>query len=142
MVVAAEPITDVDTTAADMLVELLDNLDQRGIGLSFAELKGPVKDTVERYGLDKRLAAPPFPSTVGEGVHEYLEAFDVPWEDWEDAAGRYDRARGRLIAGEVIAIGGLAIAGAGGYLMSQQISVGPVFVPHGAGVGFTWQEKR
>jgi MFS superfamily sulfate permease-like transporter len=85
VVVAAEPITDVDTTAADMLEELLDQLDKRDIGLSFAELKGPVKDTVERYGLDQRLAAPPFPSTVGEAVHEYLEAFDVPWEDWEDA---------------------------------------------------------
>jgi high affinity sulfate transporter 1 len=85
VVVAAEPITDVDTTAADMLEELLDQLDKRDIGLSFAELKGPVKDTVERYGLDKRLAAPPFPSTVGEAVHEYLTAFDVPWEDWEDA---------------------------------------------------------
>jgi hypothetical protein len=91
--VAAEPITDVDTTAADMLIELLDSLDQRDIGLSFAELKGPVKDTVERYGLDKRLASPPFPSTVGEGVHEYLEAFDVPWEDWEDAE-EHDAAAG------------------------------------------------
>ena len=85
VVVAAEPITDVDTTAADMLIELLDHLDERDIGLSFAELKGPVKDTVERYGLDQRLADPAFPSTVGEAVHAYLEAYDVPWEDWEDA---------------------------------------------------------
>jgi high affinity sulfate transporter 1 len=94
VVIAAEPITDVDTTAADMLVELLDNLDQREIGLSFAELKGPVKDKVERYGLDRRLADPPFPSTVGEAVHEYLEAFDVPWEDWEDAED-HEAAAGR-----------------------------------------------
>jgi high affinity sulfate transporter 1 len=93
VVVAAEPITDVDTTAADMLVELLDQLDTRDIGLSFAELKGPVKDTVERYRLDQRLAAPPFPSTVGEAVHEYLEAFNVPWEDWEDAE-EHDAAAG------------------------------------------------
>jgi high affinity sulfate transporter 1 len=85
VVIAAEPITDVDTTAADMLTELLDHLDKRNIGLSFAELKGPVKDTVERYGLNLRLADPAFPSTVGEAVHEYLQAFDVPWEDWEDA---------------------------------------------------------
>jgi high affinity sulfate transporter 1 len=84
VVVAAEPITEVDTTAADMLVELLDHLDERAIGLSFAELKGPVKDTVERYGLADRLADPPFPSTIGEAVHLYLEEFDVPWVDWED----------------------------------------------------------
>jgi STAS domain len=83
-VVAAETITDVDSTAADMLVELLDQLDKRDIGLSFAELKGPVKDKVERYGLTDRLAKPGFPSTIGEAVHVYLAEFDVPWVDWED----------------------------------------------------------
>jgi high affinity sulfate transporter 1 len=88
VVIAAEPITDVDTTAADMLTELLDHLDKRNIGLSLAELKGPVKDAVERYGLDQRLADPAFPSTIGEAVHAYLEAFQVPWEDWEDAEER------------------------------------------------------
>jgi high affinity sulfate transporter 1 len=93
VVVAAEPITDVDTTAADMLLELLDHLDRHDIGLSFAELKGPVKDTVEHYGLDTRLAEPPFPSTVGEAVHAYLEAFHVPWEDWEDVED-HDAASG------------------------------------------------
>jgi high affinity sulfate transporter 1 len=84
VVVAAEPITECDTTAADMLLELLDLLDRQEIGLSFAELKGPVKDQVEHYGLAPRLAEPPFPSTVGEAVHLYLEEFDVPWVDWED----------------------------------------------------------
>jgi high affinity sulfate transporter 1 len=85
VVVASEPITDVDTTAADVLLELLDALDRRQIGLAFAELKDPVKDKVKRYGLTDRLAQPPFPPTVGEAVHQYLEAFDVPWTDWEDA---------------------------------------------------------
>jgi high affinity sulfate transporter 1 len=84
VVVAAEPITECDTTAADMLEELLNQLDKHEIGLSFAELKGPVKDQVEHYGLAARLADPPFPSTVGEAVHVYLEEFDVPWVDWED----------------------------------------------------------
>jgi high affinity sulfate transporter 1 len=92
VVVAAEPITDFDTTAADMLVELLDQLDRHEIGLSFAELKGPVKDMVERYGLAPRLADPAFPSTVGEAVHDYLEEFDVPWVDWEDEE-EHDRPR-------------------------------------------------
>jgi high affinity sulfate transporter 1 len=92
VVIAAEPITDVDTTAAEAIEELLDHLDRHDIGLSFAELKGPVKDTVERYGLDRRLAEPAFPSTVGEAVHDYLEEFAVPWEDWEDAE-EHDRPR-------------------------------------------------
>jgi high affinity sulfate transporter 1 len=85
VVVASEPITDVDTTAADVLEELLDVLDRREIGLAFAELKDPVKDKVKRYGLTDRLAEPAFPLTIGEAVHEYLEAYDVPWTDWEDA---------------------------------------------------------
>lgn len=40
VVLAAEPITDVDTTAAEMLGELEQWLQQRGILLYFAEMKG------------------------------------------------------------------------------------------------------
>jgi MFS superfamily sulfate permease-like transporter len=85
VVVAAEPMTDVDSTAEDMLSELIDQLNRVGIGLSFAELKGPVKDKVVRYGLEAQLAQPPFPRTMGEAVHTYLEEHHVPWSDWEDA---------------------------------------------------------
>ena len=38
IVIAAEPMTDVDTTAADMLVDLDEELNARGIFLVFAEL--------------------------------------------------------------------------------------------------------
>ncbi len=92
VVVAAEPITDVDTTAADVLVELVERLDRRDIGLVFAELKGPVQDKVKRYGLEERFAQPAFPRTVGQAVHDYLEEFDVPWVDWEDEE---DHERGK-----------------------------------------------
>ena len=51
IVVAAEPITDVDTTAADMLVDLDAELDALGITLVFAELKDPVRRRIERYEL-------------------------------------------------------------------------------------------
>ena len=88
VVVAAEPITDVDSTAADMLIELIEALRERGIDLAFAELKGPVKDKVEHYGLADGLAPQPFPSTVGEAVHAYLTEQNVPWTDWEDAEER------------------------------------------------------
>ncbi len=84
VIVAAEPITDVDSTAEDMLADLLDHLDGHQIGLSMAELKGPVKDKAIRYGLEPRLARPPFPRTIGEAVHAYLAEFNVPWTDWED----------------------------------------------------------
>ena len=38
-VVAAEPITDVDTTAADMLEELDEDLNAQGISLVVADMK-------------------------------------------------------------------------------------------------------
>ena len=51
IVVAAEPITDVDTTAADMLLELDAELNAAGISLVFAELKDGVHAKLERYEL-------------------------------------------------------------------------------------------
>jgi len=41
VIVAAEPITDVDTTAADMLRDLDGTLDARGTALVFTEMKDP-----------------------------------------------------------------------------------------------------
>jgi MFS superfamily sulfate permease-like transporter len=55
VVVAAEPVTDVDTTAADVLQSLKDDLDAAGVELRFAEVKDPVKDRLKRYGLLERL---------------------------------------------------------------------------------------
>jgi len=40
--VAAEPVTDVDITAADILTDLHAELSKSGIELCFAEMKGPV----------------------------------------------------------------------------------------------------
>ena len=55
MIVAAEPITDVDTTAAAMLDGLAEELAQAGITLAFAELKDPVRDRLRRYGVLERI---------------------------------------------------------------------------------------
>jgi len=43
ILIAAEPITDVDTTASDVLEELDEALNKHGISLVFAELKDPVR---------------------------------------------------------------------------------------------------
>ena len=51
IIVAAEPITDVDTTAADMLLALDTELNAAGISLVFAELKDRVRSKLERYEL-------------------------------------------------------------------------------------------
>ena len=84
VVVAAEPITDVDTTAADMLGELLDELDAAGITLAFAEMKGPVKDRLRAYGLYGRVGDERFFPTIGTAVNGYVRAREVAWVDWEE----------------------------------------------------------
>jgi len=85
LVVAAEPMTDVDTTAADMLDELITELARRGAQLHFAELKGHVKDRLRVYGVFDRLGADHFHPTIGSAVRDYLARNpDVTWVDWED----------------------------------------------------------
>ena len=84
VVVAAEPVTSVDVTSADMLAELDDALHAMGIELAFAEMKGPVKDKLRRFGLFGRLGPDLFFATIGEAVGRYVENFDVDWVDWQD----------------------------------------------------------
>jgi len=86
VVVAAEPVTSVDVTAADILVELDDALRDQGIELWFAEMKDPVKDKLKRFGLYARFGADIFHPTLGEAVKNYLRTHPVQWVDWEDAA--------------------------------------------------------
>lgn len=90
LVIAAEPITDVDSTAAEMLWELDEDLDHRGVELAFAEMKGPVKDRLERYGLMKRIGRERFYPTVGTAVKAYIDHAGVPWVDWEEALQTHD----------------------------------------------------
>nr|WP_257126223.1 SulP family inorganic anion transporter [Burkholderia sp. ABCPW 11] len=81
--IAAEPVTDIDVTAADMLARLDDELDDADMQLCFAELKGPVKDSLKRYGLYERIGEDHFMPTIGETVSAYLKSHSVEWHDWE-----------------------------------------------------------
>jgi high affinity sulfate transporter 1 len=84
VVVAAEPVTDIDITAADMLAELDQRLHQDSIELCFAEMKGPVKDRLKRYGLFTGLGNDNFFPTIGQAVDRYVRAHGVDWRDWQD----------------------------------------------------------
>ncbi len=83
VVVAAEPVTSVDVTAADIVAELNDSLHAEGIELRFAEMKDPVKDKLKRFGLFARFGAETFYATLGEAVKAYLGSHQVEWIDWE-----------------------------------------------------------
>ena len=85
LTVASEPVTDIDTTAADTLDEVITELARRGTELHFAELKGSVKDRLQVYGIYERLGADHFHPTIGTAVRAYLATHpDVEWRDWED----------------------------------------------------------
>ena len=84
VVVADEPITDIDTTAAATLHELLEELHQEHVTLAFAELKRPVKDRLQRYGLFDAVGADRFFPTVGTAVDGYITATGTTWVDWEE----------------------------------------------------------
>ena len=84
--VAAEPITDIDTTAAEMLVTLDEELSAADVRLAFAELTDPVRDRLRSYGLAGRFTDDHFPPTLGTTVRAYLAATGVEWSDWENEA--------------------------------------------------------
>jgi len=71
LVVAAEPVTSVDVTAADVVSELDDALHAAGIELCFAEMKDPVKDKLKRFGLLAHLGEQTFFDTIEEAVSAY-----------------------------------------------------------------------
>ena len=88
LVVAAEPVTSVDVTAADTIAVLDEALHARGVEFCFAELKDPVKDKLKRFGLFAQVGENYFFPTIGAAVSSYLEINNVDWEDWEDQAKR------------------------------------------------------
>jgi high affinity sulfate transporter 1 len=68
VLVAAQPITDIDTTAGSMLVDLDLELNAAGIHLAFAELQTAVRETIVRYGLLETIEGAHFYRSVEEAV--------------------------------------------------------------------------
>jgi anti-anti-sigma regulatory factor len=79
-IVTAEPITSVDVTSADMLVDLARQLRDSGVELRFAEMKDPVKDKFKRFELLPILGEPLFYPTLGAAVDAYLADHQVDWK--------------------------------------------------------------
>jgi high affinity sulfate transporter 1 len=79
IVIAAEPITDVDTSAADMLGELDEKLNAQGVHLIFAELKDPVRKKLERYQLLGPLNPAHFFPTIDAALEQFSKQTDTHW---------------------------------------------------------------
>jgi high affinity sulfate transporter 1 len=80
IIVAAEPVTSIDVTSADMLAELEQTLRASRIELRFAEMKDPVKDKLKRFELLERFDSASFYPTLGAAVDAYLEEHSVDWK--------------------------------------------------------------
>jgi len=85
VILAAEPITDVDTSAVDELVDVDDWLAKRGIRLVIAEMKDPVVDVLRDYGLAGRFTPDRFAPTVGAAVDDVTGTLrgDLEGTKWE-----------------------------------------------------------
>jgi len=79
VVVAAEPVTSVDVTSADMLIELDQSLRAANIELRFAEMKDPVKDKLLRLGVLEQVGNDIFHPTIGAAVDSFLDEHNVDW---------------------------------------------------------------
>jgi high affinity sulfate transporter 1 len=93
IVIAAEPISDVDTTAADMLEDLDESLNARGISLAFAEMDDRVREKIDRYELTRTINPAHFFPTINVALRHYAEEIGdttvaPPPEDADEAAER------------------------------------------------------
>jgi MFS superfamily sulfate permease-like transporter len=79
ILIAAEPMTDIDTTASDILQELDEALNADGISLVLAELKDPVRGKIERYGLTHTIDPRHIYPTIESAVAAYRAETGTDW---------------------------------------------------------------
>lgn len=87
IVIAAEPMTDVDTTAADVLQELDVALNAEHVHLVFAELKDPVRRKIEQYGLTRAIDPRHFFPTLEAAVAAFRQRTGAEWTASEQPGG-------------------------------------------------------
>ncbi|GGI46812.1 high affinity sulfate transporter 1 [Agromyces flavus] len=98
VILAAEPITDIDTTAVEELVDVDDWLAKRGIRLIIAEMKDPVVDVLRDYGLTGRFPPDRFAPTVGAAVDDVTGTLrqdleGTKWDQDDEADGGAETRR-------------------------------------------------
>ena len=79
VVVTAEPVSDIDVTAAEMLDALDDDLERESVLLCFAALKDPVRDRLNDYGILEKIGSRHFFPTVDAAVDAYVTEHGVTW---------------------------------------------------------------
>jgi SulP family sulfate permease len=73
LLIDAEGMSDIDTTATQQLGELLDDLDAVGIDVSWARVRQPVIDMLERSGLMDRIGSDDIFLEADDAVADFLD---------------------------------------------------------------------
>lgn len=73
-----ESMYDIDSTGAQTLLELLDALDELGIGFSMARIRTELRDEFQAAGVDERLAGDEIYLEVDDGVEAYVHRTATP----------------------------------------------------------------
>jgi SulP family sulfate permease len=71
LVIDAEGVSDIDTTALQQLEELLEDLDEANVEVAFARVRQPVTDMIERAGLHDRVNQETVFLEVDDAVHHF-----------------------------------------------------------------------
>ncbi len=95
ILIAAEPMTDVDTTASDVLEELDEALNAEGISLVFAELQDLVQSKIERYGLTRTIDPGHFFPTIESAVAAFRRETGAQWVSAGEAPDELADTRGK-----------------------------------------------
>ena len=80
VVVAAEPVTSVDVTAADMLAELDADTQSRGHRAVLRGDEGPGEGQAEALRALRQFGERVFFPTIGAAVNAYLQTYPVEWD--------------------------------------------------------------
>jgi len=79
----AEPINFVDTTAGDMLIKLHAELASRNIGFGLSRVRDPVRELLRRQGVEEALGAENFYDSITEGVDAFHQRYEASEEGHE-----------------------------------------------------------
>lgn len=77
LLIDAEAISSIDSTGAKMLKSLIFELEDLGIIVATARVKGPIRDTLRRTGLGARLENRPRFASIGKAYAAYCERYNI-----------------------------------------------------------------
>jgi SulP family sulfate permease len=71
VLIPAQQINDLDSTGGDQLGKLATELEAKGITLSFAEVKAPLRDAMRRSGLEEKIGGHHIYDSIADGVQGF-----------------------------------------------------------------------